>query len=297
MVERAGQQVAKDTSILSPGLAGADEPYLPPDSVVFGRSRAMDVIRVKIQKVAGTNVPVLIQGESGTGKEVLARLLHFQAPWSDGPFVKVCCPAIPSTLLESELFGYERGAFTGAFGTKPGRVELAHRGTLFLDEISELDPSLQAKLLQLLQDGQFSRIGSQEDKKVEVRVVSATNRDLHQEIAVGNFRHDLFYRVAAMVIHVPALRERAVDIPLISEYLLQYYNDKLNGRAPMLHSALLTKMQRYSWPGNIRQLENLIKRYVVMGTDNVIVSELLQTNDRDTLNNLMLDGPVSLKKL
>src|SRR5271157_944264 len=295
MVERAGQQVAKDTSILSPGLAGADEPYLPPDSVVFGRSRAMDVIRVKIQKVAGTNVPVLIQGESGTGKEVLARLLHFQAPWSDGPFVKVCCPAIPSTLLESELFGYERGAFTGAYGTKPGRVELANRGTLFLDEISELYPSLQAKLLQLLQDGQFSRIGSQEDKKVEVRVVSATNRELHQEIDVGHFRHDLFYRIAAMTIHVPALRERAIDLPLICEYLLEYYNDKLNGRAPMLRPALLAKMQRYSWPGNVRQLENLIKRYVVMGTDDVILSELLQTNDRDDFPDLSFDGPVSLK--
>ena len=159
------------------------------------------------------------------------------------------------------------------------------------------NPSLQAKLLQVLQDGQFSRIGSQEDTKVEVRVVSATNRELHQEIDVGNFRHDLFYRIAAMTIHFPALRERAVDIPLLCEYLLQYYNDKLNGRAPMLRPALLAKMQRYSWPGNIRQLENLIKRYVVMGTDDVIVSELLQTNDRETFPDLTFEGPVSLKKL
>jgi len=195
------------------------------------------------------------------------------------------------------LFGYEKGAFTGAIGAKPGRVELAHRGTLFLDEISELDPTLQAKLLQLLQDGQFSRIGSQEDKRVEVRVVSATNRELHQEIEVGHFRNDLFYRIAAMVIHLPALRERAADIPSISEYLLQYYNDKLNGRAPMLRPVLLAKMQRYSWPGNIRQLENLIKRYVVMGTDDVIVSELVQNNDRDALPDFTFDGPVSLKKL
>ena len=245
----------------------------------------------------GANISILITGESGTGKDIIARLLHLYSPWSGGPFVKVNCPAIPGSLLESELFGYEKGAFTGAIGNKPGRVEMAHRGTLFLDEISELDPSLQAKLLQLLQDGQFSRIGSQEDKKVEVRVVSATNRDLHQEIDVGNFRHDLFYRVAAMVIHVPALRERAVDIPLICEYLLQYYNDKLNGRAPMLRPALLAKMQRYSWPGNIRQLENLIKRYVVMGTDDVIVSELVENSDRDTIPDFTFDGPVSLKKL
>ena len=163
----------------------------------------MREVRQKLERVAGANLSILITGESGTGKDIIARLLHLYSPWANGPFVKVNCPAIPGSLLESELFGYEKGAFTGAFGTKPGRVEMAHRGTLFLDEISELDPTLQAKLLQLLQDGQFSRIGSQEDKKVEVRVVSATNRELHQEIDVGNFRHDLFYRIAAMTIHLP----------------------------------------------------------------------------------------------
>ena len=272
-------------------------PEFPPDSVIFGETAAMQEVRRKLERVAAANLSVLITGESGTGKDIVARLLHLYSPWANGPFVKVNCPAIPGTLLESELFGYEKGAFTGALGTKPGRVEMAHRGTLFLDEISELEPMLQAKLLQLLQDGQFSRIGAQEDKKVEVRVVSATNRELHHEIDVGNFRQDLFYRIAAMVIHLPALRERAVDIPLLCEYLLQYYNDKLNGRAPSLRPALLAKMQRHSWPGNIRQLENLIKRYVVMGTDDVIVSELLQTNDRDAFPDLTFEGPVSLKKL
>jgi two-component system, NtrC family, response regulator AtoC len=270
---------------------------LPPESVIFGQTAAMQEVRRKLERVAAANLSILITGESGTGKDIIARMLHLYSPWANGPFVKVNCPAIPGTLLESELFGYEKGAFTGASGTKPGRVEMAHRGTLFLDEISELDSTLQAKLLQLLQDGQFSRIGAQEDKKVEVRVVSATNRELHQEIDAGNFRHDLFYRIAAMIIHLPALRERAVDIPLLCEYLLQYYNDKLNSRAPSLRPALLGKMQRYYWPGNIRQLENLIKRYVVMGTDDVIVSELLQTNDRDTFPDLTFDGPVSLKKL
>jgi two-component system response regulator AtoC len=270
---------------------------LPPEAVIFGQTAAMREVRQKLERVAGANLSILITGESGTGKDIVARLLHIYSPWANGPFVKVNCPAIPGSLLESELFGYEKGAFTGAFGNKPGRVEMAHRGTLFLDEISELDPTLQAKLLQLLQDGQFSRIGSQEDTKVEVRVVSATNRELHREIDDGNFRTDLFYRIAAMTIHMPALRERAVDIPLICEYLLQYYNDKLNGRAQMLRPALLAKMQRYSWPGNVRQLENLIKRYVVMGTDDVILSELLQTNDRDAFPELTFDGPVSLKKL
>ena len=270
---------------------------LPPDSVLFGQTSAMRDVKQKLERVAGANISVLVSGESGTGKDIIARLLHLYSPWANGPFVKVNCPAIPGTLLESELFGYEKGAFTGAYGAKPGRVEMAHRGTLFLDEISELDAMLQAKLLQLLQDGQFSRIGAQEDKKVEVRVVCATNRDLRHEIDHGNFRHDLFYRIAAMTIHLPPLRERAVDLPVICEYLLKYYNDKLNGRAPMLRPALLGKMQRYSWPGNIRQLENLIKRYVVMGVDDVILSELLQPHDHDGFGEFTFEGPVSLKKL
>jgi two-component system, NtrC family, response regulator AtoC len=270
---------------------------VPPESVIFGQTPAMQDVRRRLERVAGANLSVLISGESGTGKDIVARLLHLYSPWSHGPFVKVNCPAIPGTLLESELFGYERGAFTGAYNPKPGRVELAHRGTLFLDEIAELDAMLQAKLLQLLQDGQFSRIGAQEDKKVEVRIVCSTNRELHAEIERGNFRSDLFYRIATMTIHLPPLRDRVVDLPVICDYLLQYYNEKLNGRALMLRPALMAKMQRYSWPGNVRQLENLIKRYVVMGTEDVILSELLQPNERDNVNNLMLDGPVSLKKL
>src|SRR5580658_1524477 len=270
---------------------------LPPEPVIFGQTPAMRDVRQKLERVAASNLSVLISGESGTGKDLIARLLHLYSPWSSGPYVKVNCPAIPGTLLESELFGYERGAFTGAYNPKPGRVEMAHRGTLFLDEIAELDGMLQAKLLQVLQDGQFSRIGSQEDKRVEVRIVCATNRHLHSEIEHGRFRQDLFYRIAAMTIHLPPLRERTIDLPVICEYLLQYYNDKLNGRAPMLRPALLAKMQRYAWPGNVRQLENLIKRYVVMGTEDVILSELLEPNERDAVDGRMLDGPVSLKKL
>src|SRR3984885_3303180 len=270
---------------------------IPPDNIIFGHSEVMQAVRSRLSKVAAANVPVLITGESGTGKDIIARLIHTASPWRTGPWVKVNCPAIPGTLLESELFGYEKGAFTGAVGSKPGRVEMAHRGTLFLDEIAELDSVLQAKLLQLLQDGQFSRIGAQEDKKVEVRVVCATNRELHEEIEQGNFRADLFYRIATMTIHLPPLRERVIDLPIICDYLLQYYNERLNGRAVMVRPALMAKMQRYSWPGNIRQLENLVKRYVVMGTEDVILSELLDPNERDPVDNLMLDGPVSLKKL
>src|SRR5512141_146047 len=163
----------------------------PPENVIFGQSESMQAVRSQLAKVAAANVPVLIHGESGTGKDIIARLIHGLSPWKNGPLVKVNCPAIPGTLLESELFGYEKGAFTGAFGTKPGRVEMANRGTLFLDEISELEYSLQSKLLQLLQDGQFCRIGATEDKKVEGRVVCATNRELEKEVEGGRSRQDL----------------------------------------------------------------------------------------------------------
>src|SRR5450631_4060191 len=212
---------------------------MPPDAVIFGQTAAMREVRNKLERVAGANLSILITGESGTGKDIVARLLHLYSPWANGPFVKVNCPAIPGTLLESELFGYEKGACTGAVGTKPGRVEMAHRGTLFLDEISELDPTLQAKLLQLLQDGQFSRIGAQEDKKVEVRVVCATNRKLESEIESGTFRQDLYYRINVVNLHMPALRERRGDIEDLCAYFLEYYNRKFNCRARPLSGEVL----------------------------------------------------------
>src|SRR5882672_4408342 len=204
---------------------------MPPDSVVFGGTDVMKALRERLAKIARANVPVLIQGESGTGKDIIARMIHTASPWKTGPWVKVNCPAIPGTLLESELFGYEKGAFTGAYGSKPGRVEQAHRGTLFMDEISELDMGLQSKLLQLLQDGQFCRIGAQEDKKVEVRVVCATNRNLETEIQNGTFRQDLFYRINVVNIYLPPLRERRVDIESLVNFFLEYYNRKYNARA------------------------------------------------------------------
>src|ERR1700719_4144838 len=236
----------------------------PPDAVVFGKSEAMQALRARMDKVASANVPVLINGESGTGKDIIAKMVHALSPWKSGPFVKVNCPAIPGTLLESELFGYERGAFTGAYGSKPGRVEMAHRGTLFLDEISELDMPLQSKLLQLLQDGQFCRIGAQADKKVEVRIVCATNRKLEDEIENGTFRSDLFYRINVVNLHLPPLRERASDIPDLVAYFLEYHNRKYNCRARALSSELMSELCKYHWPGNIRELENLIKRYVIL---------------------------------
>ncbi len=270
---------------------------VPPDNIVFGHSEAMQAVRSRLSKVAAANVPVLITGESGTGKDIIARLIHALSPWKVGPYVKVNCPAIPGTLLESELFGYEKGAFTGAFGSKPGRVELAHRGTLFLDEISELDPSLQSKLLQLLQDGQFCRIGAQEDKKVEVRVVCATNRNLEAEIEGGTFRQDLYYRINVVNLRMPALRERRGDIEDLSVYFLEYYNRKFNCRARPLSNEVLAVLQKYHWPGNIRELENLIKRYVILGHEEVITNDLV-AREPDFFNpDISFDGPISLKKM
>ncbi|HEX7894982.1 MAG TPA: sigma-54 dependent transcriptional regulator [Terriglobales bacterium] len=270
---------------------------IPPEHVVFGQGEAMHALRERLAKVASANVPVLIHGESGTGKDIIARLVHGLSPWKSGPFVKVNCPAIPGTLLESELFGYERGAFTGAYGSKPGRVEMAHRGTLFLDEISELDMSLQSKLLQLLQDGQFCRIGAQADKKVEVRVVCATNRRLEDEIENGTFRQDLFYRINVVNLHMPPLRERRSDIPTLVSYFLEYYNRKYNCKARPVSAELMEQLQKYHWPGNIRELENLLKRYVILGSEDVITADL-QPRDGDLLTpDINLDGPISLKKL
>jgi two-component system response regulator AtoC len=270
---------------------------MPPETVVFGRSDAMRSVRDRLTKVASANVPVLIQGESGTGKDIIARMVHGLSPWKTGPYVKVNCPAIPGTLLESELFGYEKGAFTGAYGTKPGRVEMAHRGTLFLDEISELDSALQSKLLQLLQDGQFCRIGAQEDKKVEVRVVCATNRRLEDEIENGTFRQDLFYRINVVNVSLPPLRERRADVEDLANYFLEYYNRKYNCRARALSSELIAVLQKYHWPGNIRELENLIKRYVILGNEEVITNDLVAREPQYLNPEINLDGPISLKKL
>jgi len=270
---------------------------MPPDSVVFGGTDVMRALRERLAKIAGANVPVLSQGESGTGKDIIARMIHTASPWKTGPWVKVNCPAIPGTLLESELFGYEKGAFTGAYGMKPGRVEMAHRGTLFLDEISELDMALQSKLLQLLQDGQFCRIGAQEDKKVEVRVVCATNRKLEEEIASGAFRADLFYRINVVNLHMPSLRDRASDIPQLVSYFLEYYNRKFNARALPPSADLMNAMKKYHWPGNVRELENLMKRYVILGAEESISGDLHPREQDFFSADISVDGPISLKKI
>ena len=270
---------------------------LPPDEVIFGRSDAMVMVRNKVEKIVSASIPVLIQGESGTGKEVIARLIHQRSPLADGPLVKVNCPAIPGTLLESELFGYEKGAFTGAYGAKPGRVEAAHGGVLFLDEIGDLDLGLQAKLLQFLQDGQFCRLGGQDDTRVELRVVCATNRPLEQEIENGTFRQDLFYRINVVNLLLPPLRERALDIPDLAAYFLDFYNAKYNLKTKPVSAQTLRLMQNYTWPGNVRELENLVKRYVILGSEETITGELVSTHHPQLIPNIPPDGKISLKRV
>src|SRR5437588_4182086 len=266
---------------------------LPPEIVIFGRTANMQAIQQKLEKVAVANVPILIEGESGTGKEIITRLIHQLSPWAAGPFVKVNCPAIPGTLIESELFGYERGAFTGAYGAKAGRVEMASRGTLFLDEIGELDMDLQAKLLQVLQDGQFCRIGAQEDKRLDARVVCATNRILEDEIAAGTFRQDLFYRINVVNITLPPLRDRRADIPELVAYFIEFYNIAYNRNAGPVPAELLGRLKAHSWPGNIRELENLIKRYVILGSAEVILHEISSDNDDDDEADFDIDLPAN----
>lgn len=243
--------------------------------LIFGESQVMKALHAKLTTVAISNVPVLIYGETGTGKELLARLIHRLSAVSErGAFVKLNCAAIPASLFESELYGYEKGAFTGAYGRKAGRVALGDKGTLFLDEVTEIDSASQAKLLQLLQDGSFCSVGGQQDTKVEIRVICATNRHPETEVANGNFRQDLYYRINVITLRLPSLRERREDIPTLVQYFIDLFNGEFNCQAPPISADLLNAFLRYDWPGNIRQLENLMKRYVILGSEEVIADEL-----------------------
>ncbi len=234
----------------------------------------MNEVRDLIHRVADTDVTVLVRGESGTGKELVARALHRSSPRRDRTFVKVNCAALPSELLESELFGFERGAFTGAIQQKPGKFEFASQGTMFLDEISEMHTSLQAKLLQVLQEGEFSRLGGREDVRVDVRIVAATNRDLETAVANGTFREDLFFRLNVVCITLPPLRQRRDEIPVLTDLFLRHYAEHYNRPHITLNEATMSLFQQYQWPGNVRELENLIKRAVVLGGDESIRREL-----------------------
>ena len=243
-------------------------------SELLGTTDNMREVLDLIARVADTDVTVLVRGESGTGKELVARAIHAASPRRQRTFVKVNCAALPSELLESELFGFERGAFTGAVQQKPGKFEFAHEGTMFLDEISEMHPPLQSKLLQVLQDGEFARLGGRRDVHVDVRVVAATNRDLEIAVADGQFREDLFFRLNVVCITLPPLRQRRDEIPLLTERFLRQYAEHYNKPPIALASDTLRLFSEYEWPGNVRELENLLKRTVVLGSDESIRREL-----------------------
>ena len=237
---------------------------------MVGRSEVMRGIFRTVERIAKAEATILVTGESGTGKELVARAIHAHSPRSEGPFIAVNCGAIPSELIESELFGHEKGAFTGATDRRAGRFESANGGTLFLDEIGELDPAVQVKLLRALQERTFERVGSSESISVDVRIVTATNRDLQKEVADGNFREDLFYRVAVVPVELPPLRDRREDVRLLAQTFLKRADEQRGGGLKKLSAGALGALEGYNWPGNVRELENAIEHGLALCEGNVI---------------------------
>jgi len=286
----------------SPGRGG--EMMTRDQGIFLYTSDKMHRIKEMIDQVANTDVTIFIQGESGVGKEVVARSIHINSVRRDKPFVKVNCAALPQELLESELFGYEKGAFTGAYRQKPGKFELADGGTIFLDEIGDINPSLQAKLLQVLQDREFSRLGGKKDLKVDVRVLVATNRNIEEAVMEGRFREDLYYRLNVVNITVPPLRERKEEIPLFVEYFLKRFSEKYQKKVKWISESMMRSLMAHSWSGNIRELQNVIQRYLVLGNEEEIVSELWLSGKKektplegDGEEATFISRPLSLKKV
>jgi two-component system response regulator AtoC len=246
------------------------------DLSFLAASPQMIKIRQQILQIAPVDVPVFIAGESGVGKEVVARMVHLRSTRANAPFIKVNCAALPSELLESELFGYEQGAFTGAVRAKPGKFELANKGTIFLDEIAEMSPNLQAKMLHVLQDHQFSRLGGRHMTHCDVRVLAATNLNVRDAIQTGRFREDLYYRLNVFTINVPPLRERTREIPMLFRHFLEKYTEKYQKQPSEPSDHLIEAAMRYPWPGNLRELENFVKRYVILEDDESSFRELLE---------------------
>ncbi len=240
-------------------------------SRIIAASPKMKMLLETLAMVAPSDATVLIMGESGTGKEVIANAIHHNSPRSGEPFIKVSCAALPETLLESELFGHEKGAFTGAVARREGRFQLAHRGTIFLDEVGEMSPALQTKLLRVLQEKEFEPLGSARTVKVDIRVITATNRDLEKEVKEGRFREDLYYRLNVVPLVVPPLRERREDIPLLADHFLAIFREKNRKPIKAISGKALDLLVRHDWPGNVRELENVIERAVILARDEVLV--------------------------
>ncbi len=245
------------------------------DYSIIGNSEIIQLLKQQISIAAPTSGWVLITGENGTGKELVAQAIHRQSKRSEKPFIEVNCAAIPEDLIESELFGHEKGSFTGATSKRKGKFDLANEGTLFLDEIGDMSLKTQAKILRILQEHKFERVGGQKTIEVDVRVIAATNKSLEEEIHAGNFREDLFYRLNVLPFHVPALRERAEDIPLLCQHFLKSYCEKENTENKIIDSKALEIMQSYHWPGNVRELKNIIERLVIMNPGKEIPTQAL----------------------
>jgi len=258
-------------------------------SIFFTNCPKMNKIRTIIEEIARTDVSVLIKGESGTGKELVAQSIHMNSHRKEKPFIKVNCAAIPQNLLESELFGFEKGAFTGAYLKKPGKFELANGGTILLNEIGEIDISIQAKLLQVLQDGEFSRLGGNGDISVDTRVITTTKDHLEKSMMGGKFREDLFFRINVMSITLPPLRERKEQVLPLSLYFFNLYKKKFDKSSPWLSAETLDVFKKYSWPGNIRELENMIKRIILFG-ERVATRSLIQSKNNDEIDPSYHDG-------
>jgi two-component system NtrC family response regulator len=259
-------QVIKANRLLSGELK---EKFGPTD--LIGNSFPVRQVRELISKVAGTKATVLISGESGTGKELVARAIHFNSPRKDKPLVSVNCSALTETLLESELFGHEKGSFTGAMAQRKGRFETADGGTLFLDEVGEMSPSVQVTLLRVLQNREFERVGGNKTIKVDVRVITATNKDLTKEIAKGHFREDLYYRLNVVHIEVPPLRDRKEDLPLLIRYFLERFTREMNKKeVPTLAPEVMGALLAYDWPGNVRELENMLERAIILSSKPIV---------------------------
>ncbi|NOY78107.1 MAG: PAS domain-containing protein [Calditrichaeota bacterium] len=255
---------------------------------IIGKSKPMQDLYDLLEDVAATDATVLVQGESGTGKELVVKAIHFNSLRRSGPFISVNCAALPETLLESELFGYEKGAFTGAVREKPGRFELADGGTLFLDEIGEMSYPLQAKLLRVLDEHVIERVGGIKSIRVDVRIVAATNKNLRDAVETGAFRQDLFYRLNVVPIHLPPLRERKEDIPLLVDYFIQKFNEKMGKRIRGVSSEVLRIFMDYNWPGNVRELENLLEFSFIQCKTEIITVQHLPTEFQRNFNTLRL---------
>ncbi|HUG38384.1 MAG TPA: sigma-54 dependent transcriptional regulator, partial [Candidatus Limnocylindrales bacterium] len=262
------------------GIGGAGDRFWPDLDLLFRNSERMRAVENIVRRAADTNATILLEGESGTGKEMVAKAIHHISGRRDRPFLKVNCASLPGDLLESELFGHEKGSFTGAHRRKPGKFELAHRGTFLLDEIGEMPLGLQAKLLHVLQDGKFFRVGGSELIDTDVRLVAATNRDLLAVIGAGQFREDLYYRLNVVTISVPPLRERREEIPLLVSHFLKKFCLQYERDTPRVSPETLDLLQAYAWPGNVRELENMIKRLVVLQNDSLLQEEIAMRRNR-----------------